>query len=182
MFEKSVYIYIYIFSDCQPLVFWKTTNLSFCIGLYLLPIKRNIKILISSYTSASSYDPIVASYLLLFPIHCSPSFYKRDLLSWKIVSLFLGAIVTCWGRSPLCQTLEIRVNYYLNAFWYVCINIIGSIIIFFYSMHQISHSLRYFLPLMMLISTKLTITMFMYFSCERVSKSKHMTRIFFWFI
>ena len=151
---KSQFIYTYFFLITSCLYFTKLLIRHLCIGLYLLPIKRNIKILISSYTSALSYDPIVTSYLLLFSIHGSPSFYKRDLLLRKIVSLILGAIVTCWGRSPLCQTLEIRVNYYLNAFWYVCINMIGSIIIFLYSMHQSSHSLRYFLPLMKLISTK----------------------------
>ena len=112
------FYFFFLITSC--LYFTKLLICHLCIGLYLLPIKRNIKILISSYTSASSYDPIVTSYLLLFSIHGSPSFYKRDLLLRKIVSLILGAIVTCWGRSPLCQTLEIRVNYYLNAFWYVC--------------------------------------------------------------
>ena len=42
----------------------------------------NIKIPISSHTSAPSYDPIVTSKLLLcFLINGFPSLYKRDFLA-----------------------------------------------------------------------------------------------------
>ena len=91
-----------IFSDCGPLVFLKTANPSslyspILLGLYLLPIKLNKKIPISSHTSARSYDPIVASKLLLcFLIHGFPSLCKTDFLAWKIVSLSFAFIATCY--------------------------------------------------------------------------------------
>ena len=131
-------ILFFFFFYCQPLVFLKTANSSslyspMLLGLYLLPIKLNIKKLISSHTSASSYDLIVTSNLLLLLIHGSPSLYKRDLLAWKIVSLSLDFIVTCWSRSLLCQTLAICVNYYVNVSWYECIDMIGTIILYIYT-------------------------------------------------
>ena len=57
-----------IYSDGGPLAFLKIANPSFLynpilLGLYLLPVKLNIKIPESSHTSAPSYGAIVTSKL-----------------------------------------------------------------------------------------------------------------------
>ena len=103
-----------IFSDYGPLAFLKTANPSslyspILLGLHLLPIKLNIKIQISSYTSAPLCDPIVTSKLLrCFLIHAFPSYYKRNFLAWKIVSLSLDFTITC------CFALQILKPWLVN--------------------------------------------------------------------
>ena len=60
-----------IYSDGGPLAFLKIANPSFLynpilLGLYLLPVKLNIKIPESSHTSAPSYGAIVTSKLYMY--------------------------------------------------------------------------------------------------------------------
>ena len=89
LFLNIVWKVFLSFLDCGPLVFLETANPSslyspILLGLYLLPIKLNMKITISSHTSAPSYDPIVISKLLLCClIHGSPSLLFADKTSNK---------------------------------------------------------------------------------------------------
>ena len=108
--SKALFLNIFwkvflIFSDYGPLVFLKAANPSslyspILLRLYMLPIKLNIIIPISSHTSVPSYDPIATlKFILCFLIHGSPSLHNRDFLAWKIVSLSLDFIVTCWSTN-----------------------------------------------------------------------------------
>ena len=122
-----------IFSDCGPLVFLKTANPSslyspIMLGLYLLSIKLNMKIPISSHTSALSYYPIVTSKLLLcFLIHGTSSLYKTDFLAWKksfmsnirnlcqfLLSIYLNQLITL---AVFLHSFTFNISHGLEFIW-----------------------------------------------------------------
>ena len=109
-----------------------------------------IYIPVSSHTSAPSYDPILTSKLLLcFLIHGFPSFCKTDFIVWKlflylwlllshvasqILKPHLGNLLSWRGRSPLCRTLEICMNYPFNF-----LNHLITFAVFFHSFTYIQY-------------------------------------------